>query len=246
MNKEPILLLFGHNVQKYRKELGLSQERLAELAGVHRTYIGMVERAEKNIHSVTLKRLLKHLTLKLKICFNMITIHTVTIIEKTRADYRRTLTELFLSEAPGAAGIPTKYEYNVETDNAGNIIYLKRPTNLNKGFDFEVRVSNMRFKHINKNGRISYSNRPSHDNIIDDLAEKKAEDSSQFTLLLTVIDAIFNCVEIDPQIYCKFSFRSGYPVDMICKCIKWLFIEQDITYWNWSGRNMLYNGIKNV
>ena len=126
------------------------------------------------------------------------------------------------------------------------IIYLKRPTNLNKGFDFEVRVSNMRFKHINKNGRISYSNRPSHDNIIDDLAEKKAEDSSQFTLLLTVIDAIFNCVEIDPQIYCKFSFRSGYPVDMICKCIKWLFIEQDITYWNWSGRNMLYNGIKNV
>ena len=25
MNKEPILLLFGHNVQKYRKELGLSQ-----------------------------------------------------------------------------------------------------------------------------------------------------------------------------------------------------------------------------
>ena len=176
----------------------------------------------------------------------MITIHTVTIIEKTRADYRRTLTELFLSEAPGAAGIPTKYEYNVETDNAGNIIYLKRPTNLNKGFDFEVRVSNMSFKHINKNGRISYSNRPSHDNIIDDLAEKKAEDSSQFTLLLTVIDAIFNCVEIDPQIYCKFSFRSGYPVDMICKCIKWLFIEQDITYWNWSGRNMLYNGIKNV
>ena len=30
----------------------------------------------------------------------MITIHTVTIIEKTRADYRRTLTELFC-EAPG-------------------------------------------------------------------------------------------------------------------------------------------------
>ena len=52
MNKEPILLLFGHNVQKYRKELGLSQERLAELAGVHRTYIGMVERAEKNIEKI--------------------------------------------------------------------------------------------------------------------------------------------------------------------------------------------------
>ena len=49
MNKEPILLLFGSNVQKYRKAQELSQEKLAELAGVHRTYIGMIERAEKNI-----------------------------------------------------------------------------------------------------------------------------------------------------------------------------------------------------
>lgn len=49
MSKEPILLLFGQNVQKYRISQGLSQEKLAELAGVHRTYIGMIERAEKNI-----------------------------------------------------------------------------------------------------------------------------------------------------------------------------------------------------
>ena len=59
MNKEPILLLFGHNVQKYRKELGLSQERLAELAGVHRTYIGMVERAEKNITLCNIEKIAK-------------------------------------------------------------------------------------------------------------------------------------------------------------------------------------------
>ncbi len=49
MSKEPILILFGRNVQKHRKRQKLSQENLAELAGVHRTYIGMVERAEKNI-----------------------------------------------------------------------------------------------------------------------------------------------------------------------------------------------------
>lgn len=49
MNKEPILLRFVKNVQKYRKAQHLSQERLAELAGVHRTYVGMIERAEKNI-----------------------------------------------------------------------------------------------------------------------------------------------------------------------------------------------------
>jgi len=174
------------------------------------------------------------------------TIVSVRIVEKTREDYRRTLTELFLNEAPVAAGAPTIYEYNVETDNAGNIVYLKRPTNLNKGFDFEVRVSNMRFKHVNKNSRVSHSNRPSHDNIIDDLADKKAEDPIQFALFLAVVDRIFGCVEITSQEYNAFSFQRGYPVDLICKCIKWLFIEQDITYWNWSGRNMLYNRIKNI
>lgn len=49
MEKDPILLRFGKNVQEYRRTQQMSQEQLAELAGVHRTYIGMIERAEKNI-----------------------------------------------------------------------------------------------------------------------------------------------------------------------------------------------------
>ena len=40
---------FGIKVRKERLKLGLSQEELASRAGVHRTYIGMIERAEKNI-----------------------------------------------------------------------------------------------------------------------------------------------------------------------------------------------------
>ena len=176
----------------------------------------------------------------------MATIVPVTIIENSRAEYRRTVTELFLNEPNGVAGAPSDFEYNVEADNAGNRIYLKRPTNLNKGFDFEVRVSNQRFPHISKKGRISHSNRPSHSNIIDDLTAKKAEDPVQYTNLRAIIDRIFNCIEIDPQEYNALTFQSGYPVDMICKCIKWLFIEQDITYWNWSGRNMLYNSIRSI
>ena len=40
---------FGQNVRKFRVEQGLSQEQLADRAGLHRTYIGMIERAEKNI-----------------------------------------------------------------------------------------------------------------------------------------------------------------------------------------------------
>lgn len=40
---------FGEKVREERRKLGLSQEELASRAGVHRTYIGMIERAEKNI-----------------------------------------------------------------------------------------------------------------------------------------------------------------------------------------------------
>lgn len=40
---------FGDKVREKRYKLNLSQEELAALAGVHRTYIGMIERAEKNI-----------------------------------------------------------------------------------------------------------------------------------------------------------------------------------------------------
>ncbi len=47
---------FGKRVREERMSRGLSQEKLAELAGLHRTYIGMVERGEKNI---TLKNIEK-------------------------------------------------------------------------------------------------------------------------------------------------------------------------------------------
>jgi len=47
--KREILIKFGKKVRKERMRLGLSQEELASRASVHRTYIGMIERAEKNI-----------------------------------------------------------------------------------------------------------------------------------------------------------------------------------------------------
>ena len=53
---EEILIKFGEKVRQERLKKKLSQEDLADLAGVHRTYIGMVERAEKNI---TLKNINK-------------------------------------------------------------------------------------------------------------------------------------------------------------------------------------------
>ncbi len=65
MMKEPILLLFGYNVQKHRKKQNLSQEELAHLAGLHRTYIGMIERAEKNITLCNMEKISKALNVSI-------------------------------------------------------------------------------------------------------------------------------------------------------------------------------------
>lgn len=43
-----LVAVFAANVRRRRLELDLSQEELAERAGVHRTYVGMLERSEKN------------------------------------------------------------------------------------------------------------------------------------------------------------------------------------------------------
>lgn len=40
---------FGDEIRAQRKAQGLSQEQLADLAGMHRTYIGSVERGERNL-----------------------------------------------------------------------------------------------------------------------------------------------------------------------------------------------------
>ena len=52
-----ILNVIGSNIRHYRKLLGISQEKLAEEAGVHRTYIGAVERGERNISAKNISKI---------------------------------------------------------------------------------------------------------------------------------------------------------------------------------------------
>lgn len=66
MKKNKINIKIGNKIREIRQEKGLSQEQLAEIAEVHRTYIGMVERAEKNITLISLEKISKALRVEIK------------------------------------------------------------------------------------------------------------------------------------------------------------------------------------
>ena len=61
MAVNPELKKFGEYILKLRKAKNLSQEQLAELAGLHRNYIGGIERGERNVALVNIVRLAKAL-----------------------------------------------------------------------------------------------------------------------------------------------------------------------------------------
>ena len=60
-----ILHVFGDNVRKYRGLEGISQEELGYRAGLHRTYIGMIERAEKNITLLNMEKIANALNVEI-------------------------------------------------------------------------------------------------------------------------------------------------------------------------------------
>jgi transcriptional regulator with XRE-family HTH domain len=63
--KARILEGFGKAVRKFRSAAGISQEKLAELAEIHRTYMGDVERGERNISIVNMVKIAEGLKKKL-------------------------------------------------------------------------------------------------------------------------------------------------------------------------------------
>jgi transcriptional regulator with XRE-family HTH domain len=59
----------GLNIRKLREDKGLSQEKLAALADLHRTYIGQIERGEKNLGLRNLEKIAKALRVNIKELF---------------------------------------------------------------------------------------------------------------------------------------------------------------------------------
>ena len=67
--KKEILILFGAKVRELRVKSNYSQELLADKANLHRTYIGMIERGEKNITLVNIEKIANALDVKINNLF---------------------------------------------------------------------------------------------------------------------------------------------------------------------------------
>jgi len=67
--KDRILLKFGKKVKMLREKSKLTQEQLAFRSGLHRTYIGMIERGERNITLINIEKLSKGLNVKIEELF---------------------------------------------------------------------------------------------------------------------------------------------------------------------------------
>jgi transcriptional regulator with XRE-family HTH domain len=63
--KKDILKHFGNNVQNLRKLKGWSQEDLSKKSGLHRTYIGGIERGERNVSLINIEKIAKALKVKI-------------------------------------------------------------------------------------------------------------------------------------------------------------------------------------
>ncbi len=161
--------------------------------------------------------------------------------EKDRNALRKKALKIFVKEKAGKGKkeLASNYKYIVEELEEGNYVYLTRPVPLNKGFDFVIHVSDKIFQ----NGK----DYPKHDDVFNDLRNKKEKDEVNFKKLFELIKRVHRCEEPDYILRnVEISHSIGFHNDMILKTIKWFFIEQDIRYWNWSGRDMFMSGIKEI
>lgn len=170
----------------------------------------------------------------------------ISIKETSREEYHRQLITLFLEENHGTSQEWNYYDYYVETGKNGKRVYLHRPAYKNKGMDFEVRVEDYQFRYGKYGNIISSGNRPSHDEIWNDVKAKVDEIPNDREKLKELITQVYNCEEPNEDMVNSCSFTTGLPLDLLLYTIKWLFIEQDMTYWNQSGREMNYNGLMKI
>lgn len=133
------------------------------------------------------------------------------------------------------------FKYTVDELNDGRQVFLLRPAWLNKGYDFKVCVE----------GWDSSANpSPKHDDIYSDLYWKRKHDN--IVSFEALCDAVFDIHQCDsPEAVLEeyrdeFEFTVGRIPEALLKPLPWLFIEQDIRYWNYEGRDRTIGRVRDL
>lgn len=131
--------------------------------------------------------------------------------------------------------------YNVDVLKNGAKVFLIRPAWLNKGYDFKACVEGW---------DESPNPAPSHDEIYSDLYWKREHDDKESFEALCEAVLDIHAGESPNRVLSKydshFDFSVGRTPDALLKPLPWLFIEQDIRYWNYDGRNMTIEQVQNL
>ena len=152
----------------------------------------------------------------------------------------RKVVNTFIKTEYQKKGKGVKFQYPVEKLPKREVLCIARPGH-KKNFDFKVVVAP---NHGFGEG--------SHKEIAMDLRRKRKEKPRRFAQLLAIITKIYNCSENDVDALLrrhrdlKNSFRTGGSVETLLKIIKWLFIMEDIVYWDNEGRAFLFNFLRYV
>ena len=124
----------------------------------------------------------------------------------------------------------TIFLYPVE-DLPKEKIFIRRPGGLQKwNFDFKVLVPD-------KSGL----GKGTHAEMLAFLKMEKQENPAKFKALIKALTEIYDCSQNDVDtVLCKYPALKGTQAEIFLKVIKWMFIMEDIVYWNYKGRTKLY------
>jgi hypothetical protein len=136
-----------------------------------------------------------------------------------------------------------RYRYCVVSLPDGGCIYLHRPGFENKGCDFVVNCEPL----IPRDDGKRYKN-PRHQDLVRELKLIAGALENGSARILAAVEAVWRCENVTTV--CQAQAASianpdlAFRVERALKVAEWLFIEQDITDWNTSGRGMLMGGIR--
>jgi len=169
----------------------------------------------------------------------------------TRHEIVQKVVNIFIQTEHEQRGRGVKFWYPVEQlpsspqlflEGEDNRLFIFRPGGLRKwNFDFKVDVK----------PELGVG-KGAHAEIASDLKNKKRENPKKFAKLIDAIEEIYSGVENDvDKVLAKdpnlqASFQTGAQVNILLKILKWMFIMEDIVYWNYDGRAKLYNFLKEV